>query len=151
MEKLVHRLQRDYPTLIFTVGAAHCWSPRAKQIFYEEDDQAGLLHELGHATLEHRTYVNDLDLLQKEVEAWDKARELAAAYGVVISEEHIQDCLDTYRDWLHKRSQCPTCTLTSIQRSRTEYACLNCGQTWRVSAARFHRPYRRRAATKNRR
>jgi hypothetical protein len=154
MEKLIRKLRRDYPGLVFSVGEAHCWSPEYGQIFYADDGQqsgiAGLLHELGHARLHHERYDTDLDLLKKEVAAWHEARQLAGAYGLVLGEEHIEDCLDTYRDWLHKRSTCPGCEAIGIQEAKRRYTCLNCGQRWEVSTARFCRPYRQAARqTKN--
>lgn len=61
------------------------------------------------------------------------------------SEDHIQDCLDSYRDWLHKRSLCPDCRLSSIQINERTYACIFCHKQWHVTAERFCRPYRRNA------
>ena len=146
MEQLVRKVKRDYPHLEFVMGAGHCWSPRLGQIFYAGKNTpaslAGLLHELGHARLEHKRYESDLELLQKEVAAWDEARQLANEYDVAIDEDHIQDCLDTYRDWFYRRSTCPKCRVAGLQQPNREYFCLNCAQTWRVSPARFCRPYR---------
>ena len=157
MEKLVHRLRQDYPEFVFSTGIQHCWSPENSEISYADDEAGahnieGLLHELGHARLAHERYVSDIDLLQKEVTAWDEAMVLATAYGVEISQNHVQDCLDTYRDWLYKRSRCPACASTGLQQDRQHYVCLNCEHTWTVSVARFQRPYRlsKRVQTKSR-
>jgi hypothetical protein len=153
MEKLVKQLRQDYPNLSFRIGSAYCWSPKHAQVSYALEEDAynieGLLHELGHARLRHQNYASDIDLLRKEVEAWGEARGLAKQYGVNIDENHIEDCLDTYRDWLHKRSACPQCHATGIQQSERRYACLNCGHNWQVTASRFCRPYRRSKPTKN--
>jgi hypothetical protein len=147
MEKLIKKIQRDHPGLVFNTGGAHCWSPEEGRISYTGEDKAhsieGLLHEVGHARLNHQTYSSDLELLQKEVEAWQEALCLAGLYSLDFDEEHMQDCLDTYRDWVHKRSTCPTCYGTGLQEDRTHYICLNCGQTWFVTSSRFRRPYRR--------
>jgi hypothetical protein len=152
MEKLVHRLQRDHPALVFTVGEAHCWSPGKGQIFYAADEKqtniAGLLHELGHARLAHNTFISDMDLLQKEVDAWQEALRLAALYSVDIDPEHIQDCLDSYRDWLFRRSRCPECRGTGVQQSARRYVCVNCQATWNVSNSRMRRPYRLQSVKK---
>jgi hypothetical protein len=52
--------------------------------------------------------------------------------------------LDTYRDWLYKRSICPTCTAKCLQQGDfVHYRCFNCHTTWRVTASRFCRAYRR--------
>lgn len=63
---------------------------------------------------------------------------------LTISEDHIQDCLDSYRDWLHKRSLCPDCNLSSIQIDTHTYMCVFCHKKWHVTAERFCRPYRRK-------
>ena len=152
MEKLIHKIKQDHPGLVFNSGRSHCWSPEKGQIFYagEDNDHSieGLLHELGHARLDHHGYVSDLELLQKEVEAWQEALCLAGLYGVDFDEDHMQDCLDTYRDWVHKRSICPICASTGLQEGEKRYSCLNCGHVWHVTASRFCRPYRRSKATK---
>jgi hypothetical protein len=105
-----------------------------------------ILHELGHALLDHQSYENDVNLLQKEAEAWEKAVIVAKSYGMTIDQEHIQNCLDTYRDWLHKRSTCPTCSSHGLQQNKALYRCLNCQGAWKVSSARFCRPYRLKKA-----
>jgi len=147
MEKLIHRIKQDHPGLLINSGRLHCWSPDKGQISYAKGEHdhsiEGLLHELGHARLDHHGYVSDLELLQKEVEAWQEALCLAGLYGLDLDEDHMQDCLDTYRDWVHKRSICPTCSNTGLQEDEKHYRCLNCGHTWRVTASRFCRPYRR--------
>jgi hypothetical protein len=146
MEKLIKKIKRDHPGLLFNSGRSHCWSPDKGQILYAGDEHdhsiEGLLHELGHARLDHKGYVSDLELLQKEVEAWQEATGLASLYGVELDEEHVQDCLDTYRDWIYKRSQCPACKSTGLQENEQQYQCINCGSGWRVTSSRFCRPYR---------
>jgi len=146
MEKLILRIEQDHPGLLFRPGRSHCWSPQHGQISYTNGDThaiEGLLHELGHARLAHENYTSDVELLRKEVEAWEEALCLAELYSVSIDEEHIQDCLDTYRDWVYKRSVCPHCRSTGLQQAEQQYACLNCGYVWKVSSSRFCRPYRR--------
>ncbi len=147
MEKLIKKIKQDHPGLLFNSGRLHCWSPEKGQISYSPDDQGhnieALLHEVGHARLDHHGYLSDLELLQKEVEAWQEALCLAGLYGVDFDEDHMQDCLDTYRDWVHKRSKCPLCSSTGLQEDEKRYGCLNCGHDWYVTASRFCRPYRR--------
>ena len=149
MEKLINRLRADHPNLVFSPGRSHCWSPEQGQISYEQSGEnygiEGLLHEVGHARLKHQGYASDIELLKKEVEAWQEARQIAKLYGVAFDEGHMQDCLDTYRDWLYKRSICPTCLSTGVQKEEQHYYCLNCTHRWHVSQARFKRPYRRSA------
>lgn len=152
MEAFVRKLRQDFPSITFLPADTPSWSPRKRQITYPiQDSQANtwtLLHELGHALADHTTYESDVDLLYKEVEAWEQANILAKKYNARIDEEHIQNCLDTYRDWLHKRSTCPACETHGLQESRGRYSCFNCRTTWEVSAERFCRPYRLTRAQK---
>lgn len=146
MDGFISKLQGDYPSLTFVQGETACWSPQDNQVFYTYDPQNGVasvLHELAHALLGHKQYSNDLDLLYKEVAAWTTARHLAERYKINIDDNHIQDCLDTYRDWLHKRSTCPVCHLNGLQTHIGCYRCLNCEHSWNVSDSRLCRPYRR--------
>jgi len=147
MDELITRLTADFPTLRFVEGKKLCWSPDGEQIFYQNTGSGeavnGLLHEVAHAVLGHRTYQSDLELLQKEVDAWQQARSLARKYGIVLDPEHVQNCLDTYRDWIFKRSRCPVCGTHGMQRTKTQYGCFNCDHLWSVSNSRFCRPYRR--------
>ncbi len=150
MEMLVDSLQKKYPQFTFLKGKTAHWSPRLRQITYApgEDLAAAwsLLHELGHALLNHHTYDSDMELLKKETEAWEHAKMLASDIGQAIDEIYIQECLDTYRDWLHKRSSCPACGMHGLQPHAGLYHCLNCNATWKVSSKRFCRPYRLKKA-----
>lgn len=136
------------PDVSFEPGDAFFWSPEHYKVTYklasgdEPEHSWALLHEASHALLKHKNYRNDFELLLLEVSAWQKARELAKQFAVEISEDHIQDCLDTYRDWLHQRATCPRCSTVSLQLSAREYRCHNCDAAWSVSASRFCRPYR---------
>lgn len=147
MEKLLKKLQQDYPELTFTEGESFCWSPQTRQVFYAIDTTPcgpwAILHETAHALLDHTRYSLDFELLRMEVAAWEHAKELAKRYGVSIDEDHVQDCLDSYRDWLYKRSICPMCGTKSIQQDQElRYQCFNCHSAWGVAASRFCRPYR---------
>jgi len=152
MQPLLAKLQARFPQLHFTAGSQFCWSPETKEIFYKQNATGqpaiwSLLHETGHALLDHTTYQADFELLRLEVAAWEQARELAQQLAIEIDENHIEDCLDTYRDWLYKRSICPTCTTKCLQADNFQhYRCFNCHTIWKVSTSRFHRAYR---TTKN--
>jgi hypothetical protein len=100
------------------------------------------LHETGHALLEHTAYTSDAELLYLEVAAWKHAELLASMLGVKIDDSHIQQCLDSYRDWLFARSSCPRCLSSSLQTEIDKYECFNCRVQWRVSRSRFCRIYR---------
>lgn len=147
MENLILSLKKDYPNLTFVEGSLLCWSPGKKQIYYKTTSDkksiCGVLHEIGHARLKHISYSSDMDLLHKEVLAWEEALLLAEQYGVSLDESHVQDCLDTYRDWLYKRSTCPNCQAKGIQSRFDAYICINCHKQWHVNNSRFCRPYRR--------
>ncbi len=152
MQTIIKRLNALYPELKFKASKQFYWSPETSEICYSaaaDDTEAiwSLLHETGHALLGHTSYTADVELLRLEVAAWEKARELAETLDVKLDENHIQDCLDTYRDWLYKRSICPTCHTKCLQQDdRVNYRCFNCHTLWQVSSSRFCRAYR---TTKN--
>jgi predicted RNA-binding Zn-ribbon protein involved in translation (DUF1610 family) len=152
MNKFIVQIAQDYPQFKFQPGTQEHWSPRTNTITYNDSEPAqelrhGLLHELAHALLDHNNYRSDFELLKMEVEAWALAASMAKKYRIRLDDEHIQDCLDTYRDWLHRRSQCPTCGMHVLQTDANTYKCFNCGASWRVSARRFARPYRLKTKT----
>lgn len=148
MEKLLESLRKTLPEISFEPGEAFFWSPEHSKVTYKDSTNEkpqhvwALLHEASHAVLGHKNYHQDIELLLFEVEAWQKAKELAKEYEISISEDHIQDCLDTYRDWLHQRATCPRCSTVSLQKTPDAYLCHNCHATWQVSSSRFCRPYR---------
>ncbi len=149
MKQFVKQLQEAYPDLSFQQDSRFYWNPQDNIICYVPGDTSteaiwSLLHELAHGLLQHKNYQTDLELLFMEAEAWEHAKILQHkhASGQPIDEEHIQDCLDTYRDWLYSRSVCPKCDQVGIQKQKHEYQCINCVRAWRVSEKRFTRPYR---------
>jgi len=154
MEQIINRLQKRYPTLHYKLGATFYWTPKTNEVFYntKSDEPTSiwsLLHETSHALLGHTTYKSDFELLHLEVAAWEKAKEVAAEFDIIIDEDHIQDCLDTYRDWLYARSICPYCNNKSLQQSNLRhYQCFNCHAVWKVTPSRFCRAYRSTKRTK---
>lgn len=148
MEALLSTLQNDFPKLLFKAANDFYWSPKDQSVYYtnakRQSDIWSLLHETSHGILDHRTFGTDFELLQIELAAWEKAKELATRYRITININHVEDCLDTYRDWLHKRSLCPSCSVKSLQENASTYRCLNCNTAWNVSANRLCRPYRTR-------
>lgn len=154
MNSLLKKLKRDYPELTFTATKEFCWSPKTQEISYNSEavnSRTGtwsLLHEIGHAIAKHNTYNSDFELLQLEATAWEEGRKIGKNYGYDIDANHIEDCLDTYRDWLHQRSACPKCNNRSFQQNNRQYSCFNCGTSWSVSPSRFCRPYRMVKKTK---
>lgn len=153
LEDFIARLDKDYPDFDFRAGVEDHWSPKTATITYKADQplkriEYGILHELAHALLSHTTYHGDFELLKLECQAWELAAKIGRKYAVVIDSEHIQTCLDTYRDWLHRRSGCPTCGTHVLQKDIHTYQCFNCQSVWTVSSGRFVRPYRKMASTK---
>ncbi len=149
MDTLLKTIKKNHPNLEFVSGPRFSWSPAKNQVIYKSDDASdvgiwSLLHELGHALLGHKNFKSDFELLSLEAAAWYKAEELAEKYDHIIDKDHVEDCLDTYRDWLYQRSTCPYCTSCSLQIDQKTYACFNCGGTWRVSGSRLCRAYRRK-------
>ncbi len=123
----VDQLKKDYPNLKFKEGKQEHWSPKTGIITYNPAHPCyGVLHELAHATLKHANYHADFELLKLESEAWELASKIGKTYGVKIDDDHIQNCLDTYRDWLHKRSSCPSCDTHVLQKNSGHYHCFNC-------------------------
>jgi hypothetical protein len=148
-KNFVDTLASDYPQFKFKPGDSENWSPKTATISYNAEQpitrlRYGLLHELAHAQLGHTDYKSDFELLKLEAKAWELAADIGKKYKVKIDGEHIQNCLDTYRDWLHRRSTCPACNVHGLQNSVDSYKCFNCGTIWHVSARRFARSYRKK-------
>ena len=150
----LHTKAADIPHLqhlTITPGEVFCWNHTACAITYDASAQyaeAQLLHEFGHALLNHKQYLRDIGLLAMERAAWDQAITLAHEFNVQIHEGCIEEVLDTYRDWLHARALCPHCAAPGVQTKRHHYPCLACLHTWRVNDARTCQ-LRRYRATKN--
>lgn len=140
MPSLLPKLKTDYPAFSFTAGARFAWSPKIDTVFYDKADQKNhnlLLHELAHGILGHHDYSKDVELVALESKAWDKALELAETYAVSITDDTVQESLDTYREWLHARSTCPHCEAIGYQSAKNTYTCVACTHTWRVNEARI--------------
>jgi hypothetical protein len=149
--ELLKKLVDKYGDSInFKPAKSYYWSPKDTTVFYQEKDKTEvgiwtLLHETSHGLENHKSYNSDFELVLLEVVAWEKAEKIADVFGIKIDDDHVQDCLDSYRDWQYKRSLCPRCELGGIQINTSTYKCMFCNDTWNVSAARFCRPYRRKA------
>jgi hypothetical protein len=150
MIQLVRKLAEAHPHLKFVAGTSFYWSPETSEVFYDSkkvitpNGSWSLLHETSHALLGHTSYKADVELLHLEVAAWSHAVATSNAYGVTIDNEYVQDCLDTYRDWLYRRSLCPDCGTQCLQADESNhYRCFNCHARWHVSPSRFCRAYRR--------
>lgn len=124
----LERLRQDYPGLRFRDGAKFAFRPPKTIILGPPEPFSELLtlHEVSHAILGHKDFKMDVTRLKMETEAWQKARELANYYDIEVNEELIQEELDTYRNWLHKKSRCPQCGLTRYQTPDSLYHCPRC-------------------------
>ena len=148
MKNFIKILKTNYPGIKFEESDSFYWSPDKKIIFYKQNKNEiestwAILHELGHALLGHINYGGDYSLLRKEAEAWEEAKKIAKKFSIKINEDHIQDCLDTYRDWIYKRSICPKCSTKCLQKNDfNHYVCHNCHTQWKVTSSRFCRAYR---------
>lgn len=142
MRSILSAIKSDYPKIKFKVGDQYYWSPSLQTVFYAplnngSIDNVLLIHELSHAILNHSSYKKDIDLLKIERQAWDKTLELASAYNVRVNTTEANDALDSYRDWLHNRSVCPTCSAIGLEVDNKEYSCVACGAKWRPNEARI--------------
>lgn len=155
IDNFVEQLVKDFPDLHFRLGKKFTFRPprtiiyelqpkqRAEKACIKSDDSADdkfgiatrneqnyyrlqLLHEVGHAVLEHKNFATDLERLQMERAAWEEAKKMCTYYGVEYDEEFVEEELDTYRDWLHQKSCCPVCKLTRYQTRDGKYHCPSC-------------------------
>lgn len=118
------------------------WSPSDDSITYPKSESIdvayGLIHEIAHAKLGHHTFQHDIELLKMERDAWNQASKIAQAkFSLKINADYIEDCLDSYRDWLYKRSLCPQCHLSGFQVNKHEYSCPHCQIDWKVPVSRL--------------
>ena len=135
--KLIERLREDFSDITFELGEENLWFPDENKIVFHPNDNVGLLHELGHAMCGHSNFVQDIELIHAERDAWNKAIKLGKKYNIKISEDRIETTLDWYRDWLHNRSLCPKCSQNGIQDKKSLlYSCINCGTSWQSNDAR---------------
>jgi ribosomal protein L37AE/L43A len=143
--RILEQLEKDFREFSFEPAERSRWSWTEHKIYFREN-LPELFHELGHAKLNHKKFVQDIDLVKMERDAWTFAKNLAPKYGVEIRENDIESALDDYRDWLHARSLCPNCAQTGLQSRETlTYKCLNCGAKWTANDARKVGLKRRRA------
>ncbi len=136
LSTLIAELERDHPDITFQSSDVAHWSPSERTIYYDHSP-TNTIHELGHALLGHNSFVQDAELIRIERDAWEKAREIAKKYQVAVSDNSIESAMDNYREWLHRRSLCPTCSQVGIQSVKDlSYSCVNCGTKWQANDAR---------------
>ncbi len=139
--RFIHQLIADYPEFRFRLNAKR-FSYRQNTIFVGPPQPFfGLqtLHELGHALKGHQDYITHVDRIKIEREAWETAKTVYQKYlnqaktnpelAKILPEwddDYVEDCLDTYRDWLHANSKCKKCGLTRYQTTDGRYHCPHC-------------------------
>ena len=134
MSSLLEKLRKKYPQIRFEKDQRYRWSASQQTIYYSQPlCKYSLLHELGHALNDHQDYQLDIELIRLESEAWESAKIVGDEYETHIRQSYIESCLDTYRDWLLRRSKCPECEIVGMQSAQTlMYTCMNCGIDWKV-------------------
>lgn len=135
------KVAADFPEVRMVRSDDFSWSPVEATVYAPPlrtaTDRLTLLHEVAHALLDHRHFARDIELLKLERQAWEYVAErLAPLYGLELDEGLVEDSIDTYREWLHARSTCPSCSQTGLQTGSRTYRCLGCDRTWRVNDAR---------------
>lgn len=140
---LLTQIQCDYPDFNFSEGEIFKWSPQEKTIYFPLNDLSSnegilqLFHELAHAILGHNEYRYDIELLQIETAAWHSGIELAEEHNIQLNVEYIEECIESYRQWLQNRSTCPDCRQNGVQKNKNTYQCINCRCSWKVNEARL--------------
>lgn len=142
ISSLISRIQSAIAPTTISIQPAESfsWNYKSNLVTYSSEHShftENLLHEVGHALLGHKDYDSDIELIAIERDAWEKAKDLADKLDISIEESHIEDSLDTYRDWLHNRSTCPNCASTGIEVKKNIYSCFNCHEKWRVNDGRI--------------
>lgn len=137
INSVLPRLIAHFPDLTFTPSDYFSWQPTTHTVLFAASGTlTELLHEIGHAQAHHTGYARDIELLRYEREAWDQAEQIATLLDTPLDQTLVEDHLDSYRDWMHQRSQCVACGETGIETARHRYQCVTCGTTWRVNDAR---------------
>ena len=144
---LVDRLRTDYPEFKFLAGDVFRWSPTNSAVYYDAEDSSehanlSLLHELSHGILQHTQFSSDVQLIALERQAWEQCRQLCAHYAIDFLDDHAEECMDSYRTWLYKRSDCPNCHATGLEADKCHYTCFNCAQRWKVPLSQAVLPRR---------
>ena len=131
----IEALKSEFGQFNFISGNRFKWkSPNS--IYFEANSDYSFnyfalltLHELGHALSGHKDYKTDIERLRIESEAWQRAKHEIndhKNWGVKYDEDFVEGELDSYRDWLHKKSLCKKCGLTRFQTADGKYHCPSC-------------------------
>ena len=145
-KSLIEKFKSDFPKIHFIASDDFKWSAKSQTITYDVSDpnwKEHLLHEIAHAKLHHSECESDAELIDYEVSAWQFAKiVLAPKYSLKISDHVSEEALETYREWLHKRSLCPNCDTNGLEQSDHTYYCVSCDKKWKVTDRRHSTPRR---------
>lgn len=148
LDKVLSLIKDNHPEIqLVSKPYIFSWSPTNSTISYdprEENSPQLVLHELGHALKRHSNYTTDISLLKMEREAWTEAEQMAESLHIELDDELTESSLDSYRDWIHQKSTCPTCSATGFQKSQNLYSCPVCTRSWQVNDGILCRIYRKK-------
>ena len=125
------QLTSDYPNFSFRPGKKFKFRPKST-IYYIPPTSVSdsfpllLLHELSHALLGHFTFTSQHQRLKLESAAWEKTRSLCDLYSVPFDPSLAEAELDTYRNWLYKKSLCPSCSSVCAELDLSTLFCPLC-------------------------
>ena len=146
LDRLLEEVKTDHPSIDFISSTStFSWKSSTSSILYNPNETNApqlLLHELGHAIRKHRNYNSDIQLLRMEREAWLEAQSIAPTYGYSIDEDFVEESLDSYRDWIHRKSTCPNCGSNGFQDGDYSYRCPLWQNAWKVNNGIVCRIYR---------
>ena len=131
LESLLKLLSKDYPNFRFVKGSRFSFRPpKTIVIGPDEGEHTSMLlfHELGHALSKKYSYKLGAERLKIEATAWQKGKKAYQKYPNLPSwdDDFVEDNLDTYRNWLHKKSTCKKCGLTMYQSPDKSWSCPYC-------------------------
>ena len=132
LKALINSIKTDYPELQFEQSEIFTFRPPKTILYNSSQERADLilLHELGHYLDKDQDYASDIALLRIEAEAWQRAEDLSFRYHLHWDEDFAQAKLDSYRDWLHRASLCPSCEINGYQDKQGRYHCPLCEKSW---------------------
>lgn len=121
-------IQSSFPDFSYKNGKKYTYIPPKTIVLGPQEPHCELLllHEVSHAILGHKSFKTDVERLKIESAAWDKAKTLAKALKIPFDADFAENHLDSYRNWLHSRSLCPTCHVTRFQTPDGVYHCPLC-------------------------
>ncbi|MDR2063953.1 MAG: hypothetical protein LBQ02_04195 [Candidatus Nomurabacteria bacterium] len=128
--QIVLRIVADFPEFNWRATPRFAWVSKKNtiQLGEPQPNYALLaLHELSHAILNHKDYIQDISRLKMERDAWNHAKTaLCPRYQIPFNEDFAETQLDSYRNWLHQKSKCPACAQTRFQDRSGAYHCPFC-------------------------